>query len=114
MRVFRNRIFTVRDEFGAAGFQTYMAMRTVDRIEEGRLVYKEIQVVPSLLFVRCGKEWLLAYKEQHFSDIMLYGDAPGREPSPIDEKEMRVFMLVTSADGGRDIEPVEGMEPHFA
>ncbi len=52
LRVFKGRIFRVKARIEAKGQKTYMAMRMVDRIEDGHLHYDEVQIVPSLLFVK--------------------------------------------------------------
>lgn len=104
MRVFNKRIFRFKDEIDSAGMESYMAMQTVDRIKDGRLVYEEKQIVPSLLFVRTDSDWLMDFKRQHFSDIMLYGDRPGGAPVPIPDKQMDMFILVTSVNNGRGLE----------
>ena len=104
MRVFYNRIGRIKEELDGLGAQTYMALRTVDRIVDGKLVYEEVQLAPSLLFVRWTLPCLMAFKQRHFSDLMLYRDAAGSGPAPIRDEEMKLFIFVTSADRGRNVE----------
>jgi transcription antitermination factor NusG len=104
MRVFNGRVFRIRDEIESAGMETYMAMKTVDLMRDGALVYEQKQIVPSLLFVRTDLRWLLGFKHVHFSDILLYRSGKGGPPAPIPDSEMDMFMFVTSAGKGADVE----------
>lgn len=104
MRVFYNRIGRIKEELDGLGAQTYMALRTVERMVDGKLVCEEVQLAPSLLFVRWTLPSLLAFKQRHFNDLMLYRDAAGSGPAPIRDEEMNIFIFVTSADRGRSVE----------
>lgn len=104
MRVFNRRVFKVRDEIESSGRETYMAMKTVDRMRNGGLVYEEVQIVPSLLFVRTDPVWLAGFKQDHFSDILVYSDKPGGPLAPIPDSQMEMFMFVTSVNKGQDVE----------
>ena len=103
MRVFGNRIFRIKEEVEGLGAQTYLALRTESgpSAAGGR---QRVQIVPSLLFVHWDLDRLNAFKQTHFSDVMIYRRADSVEPAPVDEAEMRMFILVTSALDGRDIE----------
>ena len=103
MRVFGNRIFRIKEEAEGLGAQTYLALRTESGVScpGGR---QRVQIVPSLLFVRWDLDRLNAFKQAHFTDLMIYRRADSTEPAPVDEAQMRMFMLVTSALDGRDIE----------
>ena len=65
---------------------------------------KTVQLAPSLLFVRWTEDALKAYKQDHFTDLMIYRRPDSTDPAPIDEQEMRMFILVTSATEGRDVD----------
>lgn len=106
MRVFNNRILRIKEELEASGIRTYMAVKTLHESVNGRLVTRQIQLAPSLLFVRCTREELLRFKQDHFSDLMLYRQADRMEPAPIDDREMEIFILVTSAGEGAALEYV--------
>ena len=103
LRVFGNRILRFKDEFEKRGAKTYMAVRTTRETINGRLITRQVQLVPSLLFVRCTHDELLAFKRDHYNELMLYRCADSADPAPIDENEMRFFILVTSATEGQDV-----------
>ena len=97
MRVFNNRILRIKEEAELKGARTYMALKTNNE-------KRQIQLAPSLLFVRWTEDALKAFKQDHFSDLMIYRRADSTDPAPIDEQEMRMFILVTSATEGRDVD----------
>ena len=110
LRVFGNRILQVRDQLEQRGARTYMALKTVRETLNGRTVTRQVQLAPSLLFVCCTRSELLAFKKNHNDCLMLYRCADSAEPAPIPEEEMRLFILVTSATEGRDVELL-GLDP---
>ncbi len=94
MRVFNNRILRIKEELEQKGARTYMALK-------GKL-----QLAPSLLFVRTTPEALQDFKQAHFSELMVYRRPDSTEPAPIPEEEMRMFILVTSATDGCDVDVI--------
>ena len=106
LRVFNNRILRTKEELECSGARTYMAVKTLRETVNGRLVTRQIQLAPSLLFVRWTLDELLDYKREHFSDLMIYRRAEGGGPAPIDEREMEMFILVTSSGDGAGLEYV--------
>lgn len=113
MRVFNRQILKVKADLENAGMQTYMALKTVDRMRGGALVYEQVPIVPSLLFARTLPSRLVAYKQDHFTDVMLYSAVPGGAPEPIPDAQMDMFILVTSRGGGRDVEFLGEDRPVF-
>ena len=106
IKVFNNRIQTIRDELSQRGMRTYQALKTVEETVNGRTRRKQIQLAPSLLFVRTDLETLKTLKQSHFSELMVYRRPDSTEPAPIPEEEMRMFILVTSATDGRDVDVI--------
>ena len=104
LRVFGNRILQIRDLLEQRGARTYMALKTVRETVGGRTVARQVQLVPSLLFACCTRSELLAFKKDHNDCLMLYRCADTAEPAPIPEEEMRLFILVTSATEGEDVD----------
>lgn len=117
MRVFNNRILRIKEELEQKGARTYMAMKTVQtpgpKPTTGtttqptpKPTVKKLQLAPSLLFVRTDLETLKTFKQSHFSELMVYRRPDSTEPAPIPEEEMRMFILVTSATDGRDVDVI--------
>ena len=113
IRVFNNRIFRIKEEAEQKGAKTYMAVKTVRTPATGTTTganpettarSRTVQLAPSLLFVRTTPDALKAFKQDHFTELMIYRRADSTEPAPIPEEEMRMFILVTSATDGTDVD----------
>ena len=96
IRVFYNHIFRIKEELEAKGVKTYMAVKQAGK--------RRIQIAPSLLFLYWDEEHLTAFKQDHFSELMVYRRAEGNKPAPINPLEMEMFILVTSALDGQEVE----------
>jgi len=112
LRAFQGKTFRIKEDAEKDGVQTYMAMQTIDKIEDGRLVYQTIQLVPSLIFVHATFDWIKDFKQKHFTEIMVYRDSEKKAPEPVPDKEMEMFMLVT-ANGARDVEFLGAPKPEY-
>ena len=95
MRAFRRKGTKLKEEIEKKGIRTYMAPH----------------VMPSLLFVHCTSGWIQEFKRLHFSEVMIYRDSERTAPEPIPDKEMDMFMLVTSAGG--DVEYIGIPTPEY-
>ena len=63
LRAFNRKVFKIKEDFEAAGWKTYIAMRSEETEVNGHLSYKDVQIVPNLLFVCCNEKDLEAYKK---------------------------------------------------
>lgn len=102
LRAFRRKVFSLKADFESKGWKTYMAMRSVDK-PGGSQAFAEEQIIPNLIFVCCPVDELKAYKNKHQDEFMIYRESSGREPDPIDEKEMENFMRVVLISNGKDV-----------
>ena len=113
LKVFYNRVVYVKTLFEHEGMETYVPVHTVEQFDGGRLTYVEKQLIPSLLFVRCGEQWLCDFKRSHNEDFMYYAEPESRQPGAIRDEEMRSFILVTSADAGRNVKYFGADAPEY-
>ncbi len=112
LKVFYNRVVYLRSLF-PEDVETYTPMQTVEQYERGQLSYVEKQLIPSLLFVRCSEDWLVKFKHEHNVDFMYYAEPDSSRPGAIPDSEMRSFILVTSADAGRDVKYFGADAPEY-
>ena len=115
LKVFYNRVVHLKSLL-PAGIESYVPVHTVETHEQGRLSYKEEPLIPSLMFVRCEEKWLVNFKHDHNEDFMYYTvkDPAGNNiPGPIRDDEMRSFILVTSADAGRNTQYFGADAPEY-
>ena len=110
--MFYNRVVYLRSLF-PEDVETYTPMQTVEQYERGQLSYVEKQLIPSLLFVRCSEDWLVKFKHEHNADFMYYAEPESSRPGAIPDSEMRSFILVTSADAGRDVKYFGADAPEY-
>lgn len=115
LRAFWNKTQPLMREAQEAGFRTYYALRTVEDSKSEKLEYREEPFIASLFFICCPVEWLLAFKQKHYSQFMIYTDKPGGKPAPIRDAEMETFIMVTSVRNNnyQDIEILEP-KPQYA
>jgi len=112
LKVFYNRVVHLKSLL-PAGIESYVPLHTVETHEQGRLAYKEEPLIPSLLFVRCTAEWLVNFKHDHNEDFMYYTAPEKKTPGPIRDEEMRSFILVTSAEAGRNAQYFGADAPEY-
>ena len=113
VKTFYNHLPTVRRAMEDKGWRTYVAMTVVQEVRKGRLSYREKPLVGGLLFVRCTAEELRAFKFEHNSQMLYYADPETRQPSPIDEAEMRSFIIATAPDRETRVEYLGENVPDF-
>lgn len=102
-KVFFNKVFEADTRIREGGVETYFPVIKEDRLVGDRVVKVHKPAISSLLFVHCTEEVALFWQRQLMGKVMLYSHVTDnmRRPSPIDEEEMRVFILVTSVDDER-------------
>lgn len=103
LRAFWNKTESLMREAEKAGCRTYYAMKTEESMASGKLEYKDVPLIPALFFVQCTITWLKEFRQKHFGQVYVYTDSEGSNPAPIRNKEMELFIMVTSAqkEGGR-------------
>ena len=113
LKVFYGRVLSVKAELEAAGITTYVAMTAVEKFEDGKLTYIEKPLVASLLFLRCTETFLRELKQRRNADLMYYQDFATKKPAPIDETEMRSFIILTTVDRGTRVQYLGESVPDF-
>lgn len=102
-KVFFNKVFELDELMREDGVMTYFPVVKTEKRVGGVVKMVKRPAISSLIFVRCTCEEIMAWQRKLSGKVMLYTHVTDgiRVPSPIDEDEMRVFMLVTSADDDR-------------
>lgn len=113
LKVFYNRVVYLKSLMDPEGVETYVPLHTVEQYDKGRLSYEEKQLIPSLMFVRCREKWLEDFKRKYPEDFMFYTEAATRRPGIIPDTEMRSFILVTSANSGRNVKYFGADAPEY-
>ena len=103
IRVFRNRLAIIKAEIETSGREIYQPMKIVDKFDGGRLEYKQVPLIPSVLFLRSDMNFMKELRYKHFGNLMVYCNRPGTEPARISDAQMEAFMMVTSPKGTHKI-----------
>ena len=113
LKVFYSKTLALKAELDELGIETYVAMHPVERIVRGKRVTEDKPLISSLLFLRCTAEWLVEYKRQHNSGFLFYQDFATKAPAPVDDREMRSFIILTAADRGTRVQYLGDSIPDF-
>lgn len=102
LKVFYNKVFALRDEMSARGMESYAPVSIVTVERNGSKKKVERPMISSLLFVKATPEEAAGLQRLVEGRAMVYTrqDETSKTPSPIPDREMNIFMLVTS--GGRE------------
>lgn len=68
-----------------------------DQLVWDRVEYYVPEVVPSLVFVRCGESYLKVFEQKYFDKLWVYRELGTSSPAAIPDTEMEVFIFVCSA-----------------
>ena len=111
LRVFRNRINGIKAQIETSGRETYRPMKVVDAVEGGALHYKEVALIPALLFLKSDLTYVKELRYKNFGQLMVYTGAATTEPAAIPDNQMEAFMKATSAYGNKDVEVLVSISP---
>lgn len=96
LKVFYNRVFPLEAQLRESGIETYVPIKTVERIRNGVKHHLRQPAVASLLFMRCSEVLAEEIRAQLRGIAMLYTDPESRKPTAIPDAEMQLFIFVTS------------------
>ena len=113
LKVFYNKTLELEKDLAAQGVATYVAKRPVERILRGKKLIEFRPLIASLLFLRCTAKWLKDYKFAHNDRFLYYEDFATHEPAPIDEVQMRSFIILTAPDHATQVEYLGESVPQF-
>lgn len=122
LKVFYNKVFDIQDILKSEDIETYIPVETVTVEKEG--VRREVQktIIPSLMFFRSTEHYAMELQERLTNRVILYTNKKVRyteekielyekRPAAISNKEMEIFILVTSAgEGNIEIFPDDYMK----
>lgn len=100
LKVFYNRVFAVEQILSKEDVKSYIPIIEREVKLSSRIVRRREPAVSSLMFVYETAQFLqqLQSRLQSVCPFMLYYDREAKQPAPISDHEMNIFMLVTSSD----------------
>jgi transcription antitermination factor NusG len=99
LKVFYNKVFEIEDYLRDDGTESYIPCETVERIARGIKRLDRRPVISSLVFFRTTVQHALQLQGVLRDRVILYTDrtAEKKRPAAIPDREMQMFMLVTSS-----------------
>lgn len=98
LRVFFNRVFDVKKILDDDAIENYIPVRTETKTaSDGRKVVVKVPMVSSLLFLKSDKQYLKNFVFRMQGKLMPYYNPETRKPAVIPDREMEIFIFVTSA-----------------
>ena len=113
LKVFYRRTMAIKAELDKLEVPNYVALKPVERMRRGRKVIEQVPLVESLLFLQTTETFLMNFKFTHEKSLLFYQDFATKKPAPIDDVEMRSFIILTSADRGTRVEYLGENVPDF-
>lgn len=97
LKVFYNKVFEIETYLKDMNFESYIPLKIVETLVDGvKKVYRK-PVISSLMFIRMTEQDAIKLQVQLTNRIMLYIDRETKRPVTIPEREMNIFILVTSS-----------------
>ena len=100
LKVFYNRVFDVERLLAQDGVKTYIPLRSVEMTIGNRTIRRREPAISSLMFVCQQERYVLELQQRlkNTSPLMAYFDRETKRPAIIPDREMNLFMLVTSTE----------------
>ena len=94
LKVFYNRVFELE------GVRSYIPLLHEDTVAGDKKIRKRKPAVSSLMFIRQSEHYLLELQDRMKAScpFMAYFDRETKKPAVIPDREMELFMQITSAD----------------
>ena len=115
-KVFYNKVFEIDKDMRDQKVKTYFPKVRIYNSGEDKQKMSVKPAISSLIFVQCSEEKVWDLQKSFYGRVMLYTHKHEgtKKASPVDEEEMRVFMLVTSVEDDKlqylDVESVNYKE----
>ena len=103
LKVFYNRVFELEKQLSQEGVRSYIPLLHEDTVAGDKKIRKRKPAVSSLMFIRQSEHYLLELQDRMKAScpFMAYFDRETKKPAVIPDREMELFMQITSADTKR-------------
>lgn len=98
LKVFYNRVAKIETLLKGRNIESYIPMRSVEQVVEGRKVRRRKPAISSLMFMRCNEAEAMELQKELMGEVMVYRNRGERQPAAIPDSEMQMFIRVTSID----------------
>lgn len=100
LKVFYNRVFELEKQLSQERVRSYIPLLREDTVAGDKKIRKRKPAVSSLMFIRQSEHYLLELQDRMKAScpFMAYFDRETKKPAVIPDREMELFMQITSAD----------------
>ena len=98
LKVFYNRVAKIETLLKGRNIESYIPMRSIERVVAGRKVRRRKPAISSLMFMRCSEAEASELQKALLGEVMVYRNRGERQPAAIPDSEMQMFIRVTSID----------------
>ena len=98
LKVFYNRVAKIETLLKGRNIESYIPMKSVEQVVAGRKVRRRKPAISSLMFMRCSEVEATEIQKLLMGEVMVYRNRGERQPAAIPDKEMQMFIRVTSID----------------
>lgn len=98
VKVFYNRTLKVEAALKTQNIESYIPMKSVEQIVNGRKIRRRKPAISSLMFVRCTLHQAAELQPMLNNQAMLYTNRGEKQPAIIPDEQMQRFISITSID----------------
>jgi transcription antitermination factor NusG len=100
LKVFYNRVFELEKQLSQEGVRSYIPLLHEDTVAGDKKIRKRKPAVSSLMFIRQSEHYLLELQDRMKAScpFMAYFDRETKKPAVIPDREMELFMQITSSE----------------
>lgn len=95
-RALHQKTATLMQQAKECGYHIYYPVRTVELMSGGTILYEQQPFMENLFFIRCTLTQIKDFRFKNNQDIIIYRDRNQQDPAPIRDKDMDMFILITS------------------
>lgn len=98
VKVFYNRTLKLEALLKTLSIKSYIPMKSVEQIVNGRKIRRRKPAIASLMFIRCTAQQATELQPTLNNQAMLYTNRGEKQPAIIPDDQMQRFISITSVD----------------
>lgn len=112
-KIYHNKMRDIKEQAAKNGLRYYIPMQTVLKTDADNVsseeAYEEEPIIPSLIFIRSGAEYVQNIRRNPNSHAQVYCYPGTTDPSIIPDRDMEIFIFATSTG----CKTLESIDPDF-
>lgn len=87
-RIFHNKMRYVKEQLSDDGIQSFSPIRLVQKKKEDEIVYHEVPIIPSLMFIRSTEAYMKELKKKYATHLSVYVNPCTKKEAIISDNEI--------------------------